>query len=110
MSRGACFVRSSFLSRVFARPWLARLLGEDQVLVSPFLVFLSFVLESSSCSFVMNHVFAWDWGKKPPRLPARPLTPEEQKNVKRIAAGVIIYWIISEASRLFPPRNLIPEP
>ena len=60
------------------------------------------------------HAHDWDWGKKPPRQPGRPLTPEEQKNVKRAAggvtAGVIIYWIISEGSRLFPPRNLIPVP
>lgn len=61
------------------------------------------------------HAHDWDWGKKPPRQPARPLTPEEQKNVKRVAggvtAGVIIYWVVSEASRiLFPPRNLIPVP
>lgn len=60
------------------------------------------------------HAHDWDWGKKPPRQPGRALTPEEQKNVKRAAggvtAGVIIYWIISEGSRLFPPRNLIPIP
>ena len=24
--------------------------------------------------------------------------------------GVILYWIVSEGSRLFPPRNLIPIP
>jgi RHS repeat-associated protein len=61
------------------------------------------------------HAHDWDWGKKPPRQPGRPLTPEEQKNMKRAAggvtAGVIIYWVVSEASRiLFPPRNLIPVP
>jgi len=60
------------------------------------------------------HAHDWDWTKKPPRQPGRPLTPEEQKNLKRaaggVSAGVIIYWIISEATRLFPPRNLIPVP
>ena len=60
------------------------------------------------------HAHDWDWTKKPPRQPGRPLTPEEQQNLKRtaggVSAGVIIYWIISEATRLFPPRNLIPVP
>jgi hypothetical protein len=60
------------------------------------------------------HAHDWDWTKKPPRQAGRPLTPEEQANLKRTAggvtAGVIIYWIISEATRLFPPRNLIPVP
>jgi RHS repeat-associated protein len=27
-----------------------------------------------------------------------------------ITAGVVAYWVISEASRLFPPRNLVPAP
>jgi len=27
-----------------------------------------------------------------------------------VSAGVIAYWIISEVSRLFPPRNLVPVP
>jgi len=27
-----------------------------------------------------------------------------------VSAGVLLYWIISEGSRLFPPRNLIPIP
>ena len=60
------------------------------------------------------HAHDWDWTKPRPRQPGRPLTPEEQSNLKRTAggvtAGVIIYWIISEATRLFPPRNLIPIP
>jgi YD repeat-containing protein len=29
---------------------------------------------------------------------------------KTVGAAVILYWIISETSRLFPPRNLIPIP
>ncbi|NQX68950.1 hypothetical protein HQN90_22740 [Paenibacillus alba] len=29
---------------------------------------------------------------------------------KAVGAGTIIYWIISEGTRLFPPRNLIPIP
>jgi RHS repeat-associated protein len=61
------------------------------------------------------HAHDWDWGKKPPRQPGRPLTPEEGTNLKRTAktvtAGVIIYWIVSEGSRiLFPPRNPVPVP
>ena len=38
--------------------------------------------------------------------------PDECKNVaKGVAAGTILYWIISEGSRIFfPPRNLVPVP
>jgi hypothetical protein len=38
--------------------------------------------------------------------------PDACKNAaKGVAAGTIIYWIISEGSRiLFPPRNLVPVP
>ncbi len=33
------------------------------------------------------------------------------KNVATaITVGVIVYWVVSEASRLFPPRNLVPAP
>ena len=33
------------------------------------------------------------------------------KNVATaIAVGVVVYWVVSEASRLFPPRNLVPVP
>ena len=58
------------------------------------------------------HVHDWDWGKKPPRQPGRPPTPDELKHAAGGATvGVIIYWIVSEATRiLFPPRNLIPVP
>ena len=27
-----------------------------------------------------------------------------------ITVGVVVYWVVSEASRLFPPRNLVPVP
>jgi RHS repeat-associated protein len=77
------------------------------------------------------HAHDWDWSKDPPRQPGRPLTPEEREKenarnqdkpkpseradqAKTAAAGVtvgvIIYWIVSEGSRLFLPRNLIPIP
>jgi RHS repeat-associated protein len=56
------------------------------------------------------HAHDWDWGKKPPRQPARPLTPEEQANVKRVAAGAaaigtgyIIYRVIRFLPSLAPP-------
>ena len=34
------------------------------------------------------HAHDWDWSKKPPRQPRRDLTPEEQANLKKVAAGV----------------------
>ncbi len=59
------------------------------------------------------HAHDWDWTKNRPRQPGRPLTPEEQQNLKRtaggVSAGVIIYWIISEATRLFPPAKPHPS-
>jgi RHS repeat-associated protein len=75
------------------------------------------------------HAHDWDWSKNPPRQPRRPLTPDEAAGkkqestmmdkmksitpapiVKMGAAGVIIYIIIDEGSRLYPPRNLVPVP
>ena len=57
------------------------------------------------------HAHDWDWGKKPPRQPGRPLTPEEQANIKKTAAGVvvgvgtgyIIYRVIRFLPSLAPP-------
>jgi hypothetical protein len=31
-------------------------------------------------------------------------------DTEAVGAGVTILWIISELSRLFPPRNLVPVP
>ncbi|NJD87350.1 MAG: RHS repeat-associated core domain-containing protein [Betaproteobacteria bacterium] len=39
-----------------------------------------------------------------------PENPIDNNTVKSISALVILYWVISEGSRLFPPRNLIPVP
>jgi len=57
------------------------------------------------------HAHDWDWGTKPPRQPGRPLTPEEQANIKKTAAGVvvgvgtgyIIYRVIRFLPSLAPP-------
>ena len=39
------------------------------------------------------------------------VSPETAKKVVTgVAYGTILYWIISEGSRLFPPRNLVPIP
>ena len=45
-------------------------------------------------------------------VPGFPRTSngQEKRAAEAAAAGVIIYWIISEGTRLFPPRNLIPIP
>jgi hypothetical protein len=57
------------------------------------------------------HAHDWDWSKTPPRQPRRDLTPEEKKQVATAAKWMLVYWIISEGSRiLFPPRNLVPVP
>jgi RHS repeat-associated protein len=58
------------------------------------------------------HAHDWDWsGAKPQRGPGRPLTPEEQKQIDAAKKALIIYFIVSEGSRiLFPPRNLVPVP
>jgi RHS repeat-associated protein len=38
-------------------------------------------------------------------------SPETAKKVVAgVAYGTILYWIISEGSRLFPPRNFVPVP
>jgi hypothetical protein len=42
--------------------------------------------------------------------PAARVTVDPKAAANTIGVGVIIYWIISEGSRLFPPRNLIPVP
>ena len=32
------------------------------------------------------------------------------RQVTGVALGTVLYWIISEGLRLFPPRNLVPIP
>jgi RHS repeat-associated protein len=55
-------------------------------------------------------------GPPPPPVPAEICFPDTDtrsvaKDATKAAAGAgILYWIISEGSRLFPPRNLIPIP
>jgi hypothetical protein len=75
------------------------------------------------------HAHDWDWSKTPPRQPGRPLTPDEAAGKKQESTmmdkmksitpgpilkwgttGVVIYIIIDEGSRLYPPRNLVPVP
>ena len=55
------------------------------------------------------HAHDWDWSKDSPRQPGRPLTPEEAAALATI--GTVLYWIVSEGSRIvFPIRNLVPVP
>lgn len=47
----------------------------------------------------------------PPAVPDEGIVPDEAKRVAEgIAWGVVLYWVVSECSRAFPPRNLIPIP
>jgi len=49
----------------------------------------------------------WHWNER--KWHFRP--GDTVKNVATaIAVGVVVYWVVSEASRLFPPRNLVPVP
>ena len=56
----------------------------------------------------------WDWSNSvQPRGDAH--TPTNTSKIKnstavRVSIGIIIYWIVSEVSRLFLPRNFIPIP
>jgi len=47
-------------------------------------------------------------------VPQSIINPALNPNIKNVATavgvGTVLYWIISEASRLFPPRNLVPIP
>jgi RHS repeat-associated protein len=58
--------------------------------------------------------YAWRCKDKPPSPPVPvPVPVPADTAVKAgtaVSVGVILYWIISEGSRLFPPRNLIPVP
>lgn len=64
------------------------------------------------------HKHRWDWNKKPPRQDWEPIPKNDSSNIVDNAgeaagwatAGTALYWIISEGTRLFPPRNLIPVP
>jgi hypothetical protein len=48
---------------------------------------------------------------EPAPNPAPDPTDDDKGNTaKSISALAILYWILSEGSRLFPPRNLIPVP
>jgi len=56
----------------------------------------------------------------PPGIPPGPVHPpgfivpdvsqEAQAAAAGVSTAVVLYWIISEGSRLFPPRNLLPIP
>jgi hypothetical protein len=52
-------------------------------------------------------------GNQPQPVPV-PAPSECKKKVVQAATwatiGTVVYWIISEGSRLFPPRNLVPIP
>jgi RHS repeat-associated protein len=39
-----------------------------------------------------------------------PADDDKGNTAKSISARAILYWVISEGSRLFPPRNLVPVP
>jgi RHS repeat-associated protein len=46
----------------------------------------------------------------PPPPPPLPPDPADDTTAKSASALVILYWTVSELSRLFPPRNAIPVP
>ena len=62
------------------------------------------------------HVHDWKWeeGKAKrdnPREPKEGEIEEVEKITVGVALGTILYYVISEGSRIvFPPRNLIPVP
>jgi RHS repeat-associated protein len=60
----------------------------------------------------LEATYAWRCKDKPPSPPVPVLVPADTAVKTGTAAGIgiIIYYIISEGSRLFPPRNLIPVP
>jgi len=60
----------------------------------------------------LEATYAWRCKDKPPSPPVPVLVPADTAVKTGTAAGigVIIYYIISEGSRLFPPRNLVPVP
>jgi RHS repeat-associated protein len=47
---------------------------------------------------------------EPVPAPAPDPSDDNGNTAKSVSALAILYWIISEGSRLFPPRNLIPVP
>jgi RHS repeat-associated protein len=60
----------------------------------------------------LEATYAWRCKDKPPSPPVLVPVPADKavKAATAASVAVIIYWIISEGSRLFPPRNLIPVP
>ncbi len=60
----------------------------------------------------LEATYAWRCKDKPPSPPVPVPVPVDTtvKAGTAVSIGVIIYYIISEGSRLFPPRNLIPIP
>jgi RHS repeat-associated protein len=60
----------------------------------------------------LEATYAWRCKDKPPSPPVPVPVPADTtvKAGTAVSVGVIIYYIISEGSRLFPPRNLIPIP
>ena len=60
------------------------------------------------------HIHDWEWnGNKPdrqdPREPKEGEVESAEKIATRVALGTILYYLISEGSRIvFPIRNLIP--
>jgi RHS repeat-associated protein len=60
----------------------------------------------------LEATYAWRCKDKPPSPPVPVPVPADTtvKAGTAVSVGVIIYYIISEGTRLFPPRNLIPIP
>jgi len=47
---------------------------------------------------------------EPTPAPAPDPSDDNGNTAKNVSALAILYWVISEGSRLFPPRNLVPVP
>jgi hypothetical protein len=60
----------------------------------------------------LEATYAWRCKDKPPSPPVPVVVPADTvvKTVTAASVTVMLYWIISEGSRLFPPRNLVPVP
>ncbi len=59
---------------------------------------------------VLENKYAEECGGTPDNQQEKSITDTMSDVGSAAAAGSTLYWIFSEGSRLFPPRNLIPVP
>jgi RHS repeat-associated protein len=59
-------------------------------------------------------VYVYNYGPGPRNLPTTtqqpPSTPDLGPWITTVGVGTALYWIVSEGTRLFPARNLVPVP